>query len=272
MINVSIVTYNTDQNELKRCLESLDSDIVSSIYVIDNSRRNYIRDTVAQYPKTTYIPSENVGYGAGHNKALIHTLENSTIKAHLVVNSDVRFNPGILKSLADELDNNPAIGILHPMIFNSKDELQFTARALPSPFDLILRRFIPLSFFKKSRERYLLKHLDHSRTINAPNLQGSFLFISKTALEKCGTFDERYFMYPEDIDLTRRINEKYLTLYWPKVKIYHFHRQASYHSLKMLRIHIVNMIRYFNKWGWINDKKRKDANLRIDYLTTKRTP
>lgn len=110
------------------------------------------------------------------------------------------------------------------------------------------------------REKYLLKHLDDTATWDIPYHQGSFMFLRKDALKAAGLFDERFFMYPEDIDLTRRIHRHYRTLYWPGVTITHSHRAASYHSPRMLWIHVTNMIRYFNKWGWLRDEERRRMN------------
>lgn len=89
------------------------------------------------------------------------------------------------------------------------------------------------------------------------------MFFRVSALVKTGLFDERFFMYPEDIDLTRRMHELFPTIYWPDVSVVHAHRASSYHSVKMLRIHAINMIRYFNKWGWFHDPSRKRFNTKI---------
>jgi GT2 family glycosyltransferase len=86
------------------------------------------------------------------------------------------------------------------------------------------------------------------------------MFLRTEALEEVGLFDERFFMYPEDIDLTRRIHSKYRTVFYPDVSIIHHHAKDSYESIKMLKIHIVNIIKYFNKWGWIFDKDRRVIN------------
>lgn len=80
------------------------------------------------------------------------------------------------------------------------------------------------------------------------------------AIYDCGKFDERFFMYPEDIDLCRRIHRKYKTLYVPSPIVVHHHRKASYKSTRMLWVHIINMIKYFNKWGWWIDRERKQIN------------
>ena len=100
----------------------------------------------------------------------------------------------------------------------------------------------------------------YDKIMNVPYLSGCFMLLRTKALQKARLFDERFFMYPEDIDLTRRIHRDYLTVYFPHVTIIHNHEHASYKSLKMLLVHIVNMCRYFNKWGWFVDKERDAIN------------
>lgn len=89
------------------------------------------------------------------------------------------------------------------------------------------------------------------------------MFLRIEALKKVGVFDERFFMYPEDIDLTRRIHMINKTVVNPFFSVIHRHEKASYKSLKMKIIHITNIIRYFNKWGWFFDKLRTETNKRI---------
>jgi GT2 family glycosyltransferase len=89
------------------------------------------------------------------------------------------------------------------------------------------------------------------------------MFLRTEALKTVGKFDEQFFMYPEDIDLTRRIHEKFRTVFYPSTVVTHYHTQGSYFSVKLLLIHIVNMIKYFNKWGWFFDKNRRDTNKKV---------
>ncbi len=89
------------------------------------------------------------------------------------------------------------------------------------------------------------------------------MFFRVETLKKSGLFDERFFMYPEDIDISRRIHAIASTIYWPEVTVTHAHRASSYHSMKMLRIHAINMIKYFNKWGWFIDPGRRLYNQQI---------
>lgn len=179
---------------------------------------------------------------------------------HLVLNTDVAFGPEVLPKLIEFMDSNPDVGMAQPSIVNAAGELEPSARLLPTPFDLILRRFLPRGWFKQRRERYLLKHIDHSQLFNAPYLEGSFMLMRREALQSTGGFDERFFMYPEDIDLTRRMHRDWRTVYCPVAQITHLHKRASYSSLRMLRVHCFNMVKYFNKWGWLIDRERDEFN------------
>lgn len=259
MLVASVVTYNTPDSELKRCLSSLSDKIVCRIYVIDNSRSESTRRVCESDPRIFYIPSDNVGYGAAHNLAMRRSMAERA-DYHLVLNPDISFNPDRLRTLVDYMDSHPDIGAAQPKIVNPDGTLQYTVRMLPRPADLITRRFLPKFMFKKARNRYELRHIDHSHSFNVPVFQGSFMLLRCSTLTRTGFFDERFFMYPEDIDLTRRIHAVSRTMYLPLMEVVHDHRAASYKNLRMLFIHIVNMIRYFNKWGWIHDAERKKFN------------
>ena len=99
--------------------------------------------------------------------------------------------------------------------------------------------------------------------MNVPYLSGCFMFFRLSALQDVGLMDEHFFMYAEDIDITRRIHEKYKTIYYPKVSITHLFNRADRRSMKLLCIHIVNIIKYFNEWGWFKDEKRDFYNKQL---------
>jgi GT2 family glycosyltransferase len=260
MITVSIVTYKTDLQELAACFASLASTNVKQVYVVDNSNMPSIADFCKKYPKVTYIGGDNVGYGAGHNQALRLILKDKEVKYHLVLNSDVYFEPSALDRLSEYMDEHPDVAQVQPKVIYPNGDLQYTCRLLPSPANLIFRRFLPRKMIERMDNRYTLKFWDHEIEANIPYHQGSFMFFRTVAFEKTGLFDERFFMYPEDIDITRRMHQYYRTMFWPGVTIVHAHRAASYKNKKMLKIHMVNMVKYFTKWGWIFDKQRSDWN------------
>lgn len=262
MITVSIVTYKTDLVELTKCLQSLVSPLIYKVYIIDNSNQTYIADFCQKYANVEYIGSRNVGYGAGHNQALRKVLKTNS-EYHLILNSDVYFDPIIIDNLAEYMDRNIDVAQVQPNITYPDGRMQYTCRLLPTPIDLIFRRFLPKKMGQKMNERYLLKFNDHTQTMNVPYHQGSFMFFRTVCFDKVGLFDERFFMYPEDIDITRRMHKYYKTIFWPGATVIHAHRAASYKNKKMLKIHMINMIRYFNKWGWVWDKERKEWNKQL---------
>lgn len=259
MITISIVTYKTDTKELKKCIDSLCSSQVGKIYVVDNSQQQYLAEFCKGKDKVEYIASENVGYGAAHNKAIKKALLNGA-KYHLVLNSDVYFEPSVLEHLTEYMDSREDVAMVQPNIVYPDGKMQYTCRLLPTPANLIFRRFLPKKMVEGMNYRYMLKMFDHKTELNVPYHQGSFMFFRLSAFEKVGLFDERFFMYPEDIDITRRMHKYYRTMFWPGVTVVHAHRAASYKSKKMLKIHMWNMIKYFTKWGWLFDSERSKWN------------
>lgn len=83
------------------------------------------------------------------------------------------------------------------------------------------------------------------------------MFARMSILKQVDGFDERYFMYAEDLDLCRRIGKVAQTMYYPKVSVYHAYAKGSYKNRKLLRYHMCSMIKYFNKWGWLWVLKEK---------------
>lgn len=265
MITVSIVVHNTPESQLNRVIDCILPSKVHKIYIIDNSESEDLFIIADRDPRIEYLHVENRGFGAGHNIA-ISNAEKIGARYHLVLNADVYWDDDIIPDLEKYMDENPDVGLVSPKTYYPNGDLQFTCRKLPTPQDLFFKRFLPKKFSRKRMTDYLLMNHDHDRELNCPYLLGSFMFFRMETLKETGKFDERFFLYPEDIDITRRLHEKWKTMYWPGVTIVHEHQQASKKSLKMFRIHLVNMIKYFNKWGWLIDKKRKKNNSNLSQI------
>lgn len=261
MLNASIVLYNHCLTEIAPLVDVLrKSTLVSAIFFIDNSLNQNIKfKELSEY----YIfNNDNLGYGAAHNIAIRKSIEQN-IPYHLVINPDISFEPEILAEIEDFMNKNPEIGLLMPKVFYPDGEIQYLCKLLPTPFDLIFRRFLPRSWTFKRTERFEMRASGYDKIMEVPYLSGCFMFLRTEALRHAGLFDERFFMYPEDIDLSRRIHRKYRTVFYPYARIVHHHAKSSYLNLRMLWVHIVNMIKYFNKWGWIFDNERRKVNKMI---------
>lgn len=259
----SIVTYETDREELLCCVNSLLRDDVDLIYVCDNSPDDSLKYLCGISDRIQYLHnSGNIGYGSAHNVAIRLSLRNG-VRYHLVINPDVYFERGTIREIVGFMERDVSVVQLTPNVVYPDGRVQFACRMLPTPADLILRRFVPRFLYRKRERRYLLEFFDRKRSADVPYHMGCFMFFRCSAFERAGLFDERFFMYPEDIDITRRMHRIGKTLFWPGATVVHAHRAASYKSARMLWVHIVNMIRYFNKWGWFCDSERKVFNNRL---------
>ena len=261
MLNISIVLYHPkwEQEVLPLVTELLKVHNLRRIYLLDNSENKGERLKVKGERVRYMFMGANLGYGKAHNIAIRETAYEQTA-FHLVMNSDIRVQAEDIDAMHDWMIANPQVGQLMPKVLNPDGSQQYLAKRLPAPLDVFGRRFLPAFLMKHRNKRYELRDLDLNRPINAPYLSGCFMMLRTKAVVEAGLFDERFFMYPEDIDLTRRIHRNYLTLYYPAWTIVHDHAQASYKNKHMLRIHIQNMCRYFNKWGWCFDKERQIFN------------
>lgn len=262
MLNASIVLYKHTYADIATLLKTLSvSPHVADIYIVDNSPER--SDEFDDLEKVLYVfNGENLGYGKAHNIAIRKTLQEET-PYHLVVNPDVVFDPDILSDIVNFMDNNPEIGHLMPKVLYPSGDVQYLCKLLPTPSDLLFRRFLPRAFTRKRMETFELRYSGYDHIMDVPYLSGCFMFLRTGALKEVGLFDERFFMYPEDIDLTRRIHRKYRTVYYPGVSIIHGHAQSSYKDSRMLFVHIMNLVKYFNKWGWAFDKERRQVNRKI---------
>ena len=261
MLNISIVLYHPkwEQEVLPLVEELLRVKNLRKIFLLDNSESKSEQPKLNSEKVRYMFMGSNLGYGKAHNIALRDSAYHKT-EMHLVMNSDIRVAAEDIDAMHDWMLTNPQVGQLMPKVLNPDGSQQYLAKRLPTPLDVFGRRFLPKWMMRSRNTQYELRDMDLSRPINAPYLSGCFMMLRTKAVVEAGLFDERYFMYPEDMDLTRTIHRNYLTLYYPAWTIVHEHAQASYKDKHMLRIHIQNMCRYFNKWGWCFDKERQIFN------------
>ncbi len=259
MINVSIVVYQTEEAKIRNLIAVLRaSALIDRIFVVDNSSRAF---SSALLDADYIFNNENLGYGRAHNIAIRQTLSEQT-PYHLVLNPDVTFDATILQELIDYMEKHKDVASLMPQIYYPNGKRQHLCKLLPTPLDLLGRRFLPRWVMKKRNRRYELRDTGYKSIMNIPYLSGCFMLLRSDALREVGIFDERFFLYPEDIDLTRRLHACFRTVFYPHVSIVHEYGQGSYKSVRLLCWHMVNMCRYFCKWGWIKDPERKLMNQR----------
>lgn len=261
----SIVLYRNSREEVASAIRSaVDSPIDVACMAVDNSPVAALRESVVESGARYFFTGSNQGFGAAHNLVLRRWLDSSDYI--LVMNPDIHFGPEVIPALYNFMNKHPEIGLVMPRILYPDGTDQLLCKRLPSPGDLLLRRFLGrlgAALFAKRLEDYELRHLDLSVSREIPSLSGCFMFIRSEALRRVGLFDERFFMYMEDVDLCRRIGRHYRTVWFPAVSVFHGYAKGSYRSFKLLRYHIESAVRYFSKWGWFRDSERRELNTRI---------
>ena len=259
-VSASIVLYNTESHLLSEAASSFSPSPERKLYLVDNSPLKNTGLEQLGNPHVEYIFSgANRGYGAGHNIALRRAIESGS-DYHVVLNPDIRFSPDVIDKLASFAEVHKEIGQLMPKITNPSGEVQHLCKLIPTPLDLIFKRFLPKVLTARRAERFQLEFTDYCSIMDVPYLSGCFMFFRVSALKEIGLFDERFFMYSEDIDITRRMHARFRTVYYPEVSVIHDHAAESYKSARMLKVHMINMVKYFNKWGWFFDAERTKVN------------
>ncbi len=277
MITASIVTYNNNLLDLEGILRSLLISPVQKLWIIDHSDTFLgLEDELQEYMRKDdeflkhetrgfqlkYLKQANLGYGCGHNLALRQAMDEGS-QYHLVVNPDVWFGAEVIPALWRLMEQDETIAQIMPKVLFLNGSVQRLAKLLPTPLDLFGRFFFPAKLIAKRNARFELIQSNYDKTLNVPYLSGCFMFLRMSALKDVGLFDERFFMYIEDTDLTRRLHARYKTLFYPSVSIYHRFSRLSYHNWRLSLIHISSVVKYFNKWGWIYDRDRRLFNKRL---------
>ncbi|MEQ1532705.1 MAG: glycosyltransferase [Sideroxydans sp.] len=254
----SLVLYHNDPALYERAIQSFLNGCDGVLYVVDNSSVP-LENELFRHPRVQYMhPGKNLGFGSAHNLA-ISEIDSSNY--HLILNPDIYFGAEVLPHLLDVMQVQDNIGALMPRINYPDGSLQRLCKLLPTPVDLILRRFIPLEAVRnRINLRYELYALPQDRLVDVPTISGCFLLVRTDILFRLGGFDERYFMYLEDVDLVRRIGGAARVVYDPRVSVTHAYAKGSYRNKKLLGYHLVSAVRYFTKWGWWFDSDRRVRN------------
>ncbi len=254
--------YRNSFEEVREAISSfLNTTLNVKLYVLDNSPDNTIGQLCIDR-RIEYIHNgKNLGFGAAHNLAMRIALTRAQF--HLVLNPDVYFSRGVLEELFTFVSSQSRIGLLMPRVLYPDGSTQHLCKRLPTPSDLLLRRFLPkiLSpLFQERLAKYELRDAGYNKTMSVPALSGCFMLLSCVALAEVGIFDERFFMYLEDVDLCRRIHREFPTIYFPEVSIYHRYSKGSYRKIPLMLHHLMSAWRYFQKWGWFHDVERTRIN------------
>jgi GT2 family glycosyltransferase len=250
-----MVAYKTPVSELDHVFSSALKGLNSNSYeahILDNANDLELQSWSKKNHYAYHHLGRNVGFARGHNEIFKKTYQKDTI--YLFLNPDVEIKGAAIKKILAFFKKNTRVGILSPKLLNADGSIQKIARFIPNPVTL-LKRFllndvsdtIPIKFYKQN--------------FSAPFVHGACLFVKGNVFKKVGGFDERYFMYMEDLDLCRKVQSKNLSvMLFSEVTATHKHHKGSSKDVRLFFYHVQSLVRYFNRWGWFNDKLRDRMN------------
>jgi GT2 family glycosyltransferase len=263
-LTAAIVTYRNPMSQLRRALDSVAGQQPRiQLVLVDNAGEACVAAMAEEYGAVYLRSPGNIGFGRAHNLAYERVRHIS--QYHLVLNPDVHFEGAVLDSLLEVMATQPDVGVLMPKILYGNGTTQYLCKRLPTPLDLVMRRFAPgfaHDVFRPAMERYELRDRDYDQPMEPPTLSGCFLLLRNSVIDRVGLFDTRFFMYMEDVDLVRRLLPVSRALYYPQVAITHEYQKGSYRSSRLAWHHVWSAVKYFSKWGWVFDAERNRLNRR----------
>lgn len=261
-ITSSIVLFENDLEILQGAINSiLIKDMNIKLYLIDNSPTDKLKILAKKDSRIEYLHNPaNPGFGVSHNVAIKKAIEEGVLY-HFIVNPDIFFTNDVITPMVNYMRNDRTIGMMMPQILNIDGSVQNLPKLLPSPFSILKRKFKkPVFAYEKFINQYELRKVPKDIIYNAPVLSGCFTLLNLEAIKKVGMYDDTFFMYFEDWDLSRRVHQHYKTIYFPKVSVVHEYESGANKSKKLFKIFVNSAITYFNKWGWFFDAERTKVN------------
>ena len=239
MISVSIVShgqFNWVRNilaDLEKYCAALKLEIILTINIPEVISENFnqylfpIKLIHNQFPK---------GFGENHNQAF----KIAQYDYFCVLNPDIRLiqNPfgELINCINQEKNKNIKIGVVGPMVLNAENQVEDSAREFLTIYRLL----------KRISNKFLFKiNLNRDSVLYPDWIAGMFMFFSRVVYQEISGFDEKYFLYCEDMDLCRRLRQKKYEICWvPWVKVIHHAHRDSHKKLKYFLWHLKSLVRF----------------------------
>lgn len=253
-----IVTYNAVSSKRKKellfgAIENLTafSSVDFTIYIVDNASGDGTAKAVEEHFKDNsavkvIANKQNVGFGKAHNQVI--PLIDSDY--HFIINPDIIVKDDVIGEICNFMESRPECGMVSPDIRFPDGRIQVLAKRNPKIKYLISSRLADDRENNKNLREYAMLDEDLSVPQRVENASGCFLGIRTELFRKIGGFDDRYFMYFEDFDLSRTVNKYSELWYYPRSVVYHEWGRDSKRNIKLMLIHLQSTLKYFLKWGF----------------------
>ena len=220
------------------------------LYLVDNHSPD---DTAARLAEQNWdgrvkliCLEKNLGFGGGHNAVL--TLLDS--RYHFVLNPDILVDSPVLSQLAQWMEDHPQVVMATPQLYFLDGRIQHLPRRKPNFMGLLARQLShagPLAWFDR---RYTMQDRDLTQPQEIQFCTGSFFCIRTQVYRKMGGFDQGYFMYVEDADITQKALQYGKVCLVPQFRAVHAWHRNPMRDSSHFKMQLKSMFRYWKKWGF----------------------
>lgn len=257
LVSAVVLNYRSPRDTV-RCVQALRQQSIADaleIIVVDNHSEDesigYIRGQLQSTPNVRIVEHpKNLGFGRGNNGA-VRLARGDYL---LILNPDNILPADALGSMVECLRSSPSVGMAGPALVHPDGTLRPSARAFPGVIDLLRKRMSPIAWRQQYDET--MASYRKQDIVDVDWIVGGCFLMRMDDYRSLQGFDDRFFLFFEDIDLCRRVwNMGKRVVFLPNIQVRDQKSRLSGDSLlsvftkKTARIHLVSACKYFWKWG-----------------------
>ena len=237
--------------QLQACLAKLPPEVGYAVVVNDHQPGEPV-DQLAAAADLFLANPDNPGYGRAVNRLVVRL---GPLPPYIgVLNTDLSWEPGSFEQLLAWLQRHPQVSLAVPQILDEQGTPQKLCKHHPTVLGLFSRRFLPNGlkpgWLQRYDRWYVMADQNYEEVFEAPYLSGCCMLIRSEAFRRVGGFDERYFLYLEDADLTRSLAREGRCVHLPVASVVHGWGRGNYRNLGLMAVNLTSAWHYFRKWGW----------------------
>jgi GT2 family glycosyltransferase len=252
-----VVAYRPGVQEVGRlrgCLAALDP-VIGYAVVSNAHQEGSAVEALREGADAFLVNAHNPGYGRAVNQAVSLLRQRGRMPLYVgALNTDLAWRPGSLETLLAWMQEHGDVAIAVPQLVDPAGVPQKLCKRHPTLLSLFSRRFLTerckFRWLKRYDRWFVMADQDYAQPFQVPYLSGCCMLIRGDAFLAVGGFDERFFLYLEDADLTRMLAREGRAMHAPVAVVEHHWGRGNHHSRRLTMVNIHSVWLYFNKWGW----------------------
>jgi len=252
-----IVAYHPSEEEVTRlfnCLAQLSSRVGYAV-VSNDHRSGEPVEALRSGADCFLVNLDNPGYGRAINQAVASLPREGPLPELIgALNTDLAWQQGTFEKLLDWLLQHPDVSVAVPQLVDPQGVVQLLCKQNPTVLGLFSRRFIPEllkpDWLKRYDQWYVMANRDYNSIFEVPYLSGCCMLMRTKDFLAAGGFDDRFFLYLEDADITRSLAAHGRALHLPVASVIHHWGRGNHRNWKLTLVNFHSVWLYFSKWGW----------------------